>query len=182
MLVAAACTLDTNIIIDYYCRRNPFYENARELFRSVFRDGLCAYVTSKTVTDTYYILQKELGKHSATKKVRSLLEVCAVLPIDEEDCWQPFNESFGDYEDAVILASAARNNVPYIVTRNMTGFTSIPDKVEIMTPGQFLEEFAAFREMFLDTSYLLKEEKAVQAYAKLEENAAKGDGDHEQRG
>lgn len=60
---------DTNIILDVALKRQPFFEDALELFRLIDRKDIVGYVTATTITDIYYISRKEKGPAYQSIKV-----------------------------------------------------------------------------------------------------------------
>ena len=79
--------IDTNIIIDAFANREPFYIEAKKVLLKAALGDFEACITSNTVTDIFYILHKSF--HNATK-VKSILEnlfsSVSIISIDETDC------------------------------------------------------------------------------------------------
>ena len=72
-------------------------------------------------------------------KLPNLLEMFDILDVTASDCQQAIDSDMNDFEDAVIAASAKRNNVNLIVTRDEHGFDDAP--LASMTPFDFVRHF-----------------------------------------
>lgn len=66
-----------------------------------------------------------------------LYELFYILDITSEDCVNALSNSIKDYEDAVISCCVYRNQMQYIVTRNIKDYTQ--SKVQPILPGDFIK-------------------------------------------
>ncbi|MBQ9209342.1 MAG: PIN domain-containing protein [Oscillospiraceae bacterium] len=129
--------LDTNILIDYISEREPFTEDARSIIRMCMEKDLYGCISAHTVTNTFYILRKEL---SVSQRKHFLLDMCrflAVAGLDKELLVSALeNESFTDVEDCLQAECAKEFGADYIVTRNVKDFTG--SSIPAITPGDFI--------------------------------------------
>lgn len=129
--------LDTNILIDYISEREPFTEDARSIIRMCMEKDLYGCISAHTVTNTFYILRKEL---SVSQRKQFLLDMCrflAVAGLDKELLVSALeNESFTDVEDCLQAECAKEFGADYIVTRNVKDFTG--SSIPAITPGEFI--------------------------------------------
>ena len=130
--------LDTNILIDYISEREPFTEDARSIIRMCMEKDLYGCISAHTVTNTFYILRKEL---SVSQRKQFLLDMCrflAVAGLDKELLVSALeNESFTDVEDCLQAECAKEFGADYIVTRNVKDFTG--SSIPAVTPGEFIQ-------------------------------------------
>lgn len=130
--------IDTNIIIDAFANREPFYIEAQKVLLKAALGDFEACITSNTVTDIFYILHKSF--HNATK-VKSILEnlfsSVSIISIDETDCKNALSSKVTDYEDAILCESSVRNKVDYIITRNISDFKN--SQTRSILPSDFLK-------------------------------------------
>ncbi|MFA6937272.1 MAG: PIN domain-containing protein [Treponema sp.] len=130
--------IDTNIIIDAFANREPFYIEAQKVLLKAALGDFEACITSNTVTDIFYILHKSF--HNATK-VKSILEnlfsSVSIISIDETDCKNALSSKVTDYEDAILCESSVRNKVDYIITRNISDFKN--SQTRSILPSNFLK-------------------------------------------
>ena len=67
--------------------------------------------------------------------VCKLFEIFHILAVDEAILREAFLSSVPDYEDAVIEVSCIKNNIDYIISRNISDFKR--SRVATYTPEQF---------------------------------------------
>ncbi len=69
----------------------------------------------------------------------ALFEMFDVMDVTGADCRNAATSPMDDFEDAVIAASAERNGIDLIVSRDETGFVGSP--VARMAPCDFVRQF-----------------------------------------
>ena len=130
---------DTNVIMDFIVRREPFSGNAETAI------GLCmgnndiqACIAAHTVPNLFYILRKHL---TLEQRRDILLEICrmfAVVGIDADKLVSALqNDSFSDYEDCLQSECAKHFEADYIVTRNTGDFAG--STVPAIEPTDFVD-------------------------------------------
>lgn len=96
-------------------------------------------LTAKSVTDIYYILRRSIQNEA---EVRKLLHILFTLFDVEDtfsvDCQLALGSSMEDYEDAIMVETAARVGADCIVTRNLKDYTL--SKISTFSPEEFLEK------------------------------------------
>ncbi|MBR2709454.1 PIN domain-containing protein [Candidatus Saccharibacteria bacterium] len=130
--------LDTNIIIDSLQSRKGFLEDAGQVMLRAFEyDG---YLVASSITDIFYLHNRYThDKKKAKESLSELFELFGVLDTTAEDCKNALRSEVADYEDAVIIESAKRNNIDCIVTRNTKDFVN--SKIKAYSPVEFLRFF-----------------------------------------
>lgn len=110
--------LDTNIVVDYILRRQPFEENAVQIFNKIAQSQCDAFLTSNVLTDIYYIERKQFSVEDAKSAILSILGLIQVMPVDGQDCRKALVSPITDFEDALLVTCAERSGINYIVTRD----------------------------------------------------------------
>ena len=110
--------LDTNVILDYILSREPYVKNIVRLFDIICKDEIKGVFTANSVTDIYYIIAKRLGDAAARKALWNLLNILVIIGVDGDDCVLVLDMSIADFEDAVIVVCAPKNNIDYIVSND----------------------------------------------------------------
>jgi len=64
-----------------------------------------------------------------------LLDIFNVISIDESILRDSLVSPISDYEDAVVEVSSMKNNIDYIISRNITDFKL--SRIPVYTPEQF---------------------------------------------
>lgn len=129
--------VDTNIIIDALTSREPFRDDAEQIFMFAANRIEDMYITANSATDIYYLVRKHLHSTEQAKSVMSkLYELFYILDVTASDCKEALLTEMGDYEDAVISCCATRNHMDYIVTRNIKDYEK--SRVQAVLPEVFL--------------------------------------------
>lgn len=134
--------LDTNVIVDILQRREPMFTASSKVITAIAANQLQGYVTSKEIADIHYFSRKQFaGQESADKKARQvivgLLQLINIVDTTGEDCQKALTIENNDYEDAIMISSAVRSNMDWIITRNPKHFKASP--IPIYSPEELLE-------------------------------------------
>lgn len=130
--------VDTNIIIDALTSREPFREEAEQVFMLAANQIEDMYITANSATDIYYLIRKHLHNTDQAKSTMSkLYELFHILDVSSEDCLEALSSKVKDYEDAVIASCANRNHMNYIATRNIKDYEY--SKVKAILPEELLK-------------------------------------------
>ena len=54
--------LDTNIILDFFLERKPFFDDASKLFDAIAENRIEGFITASSVTDIFYIFRSQCDK------------------------------------------------------------------------------------------------------------------------
>ena len=132
--------LDSNIILDIFLKNKDFYDESRNVLKLADTHPIDFFISAASITDIYYILNRELKDKDKTKKhLVDLLEIVSIAGIDESCIKNALNSSWKDFEDAVQHESSIQIGADYLVTRNITDYKS--SFVEVITPANFLAKF-----------------------------------------
>ena len=134
--------IDTNIIIDVLQQRQPWNVYGNKIFLAAACKQIDACITAKESADIYFFAKKQLkGQENADSKAREIMSklfsLFEVIDTLGKDCHSAIAIDNGDYEDAIMLASARRSGIGCIITRNTEHFKT--GKMKIMTPKEFAE-------------------------------------------
>ena len=128
---------DTNVIIDALTSREPWNKSAEKIFLMAANQTIEMYITASSATDIYYIIRKYLHNTEAAKTIMGkLFSLTGILEVRADDCIDALASSINDYEDAVVEKVAHRNDMDYIVTRNIKDFSG--SKVTAIKPSELL--------------------------------------------
>ena len=113
--------VDTNVLLDYFLTRKPFFEAANKVFLSCLFT-LQGYIASHTFVDLFYQMHERSGKsveycRNTFLKLCQIFEVCSIDKQRIIDASQ--NLEFNDFEDSLQNACASYSGVDYIITRSM---------------------------------------------------------------
>ena len=133
--------IDTCIIIDALQSRQPFADDAQKLFLHAANHKFVGCITAKSATDIYYLSHRYTHDDRASREIlNKLFTLFELLDTDGTDCRRAVVSSVSDYEDAVMIETALRKRMDYIVTRNTRDYTK--SSVSVLTPAELLERLA----------------------------------------
>jgi len=128
--------LDTNVILDFLLKRQPFFATADEIFVRIQNKEFRAFISTITPINAFYTTRMEKGKDIAFIAVEGLLNIVEVCRTNKSVLQNAFTLNFTDFEDAVQCASALAENLDAIVTRNGKDYKISP--VKVYSPDEFL--------------------------------------------
>jgi len=130
--------VDTKIVIDLLSRREPFFEEAAELFSLADKKHVELSVSSLTIANTSYALLRQMDYNKAKSILRKLRLILKVLPLDDKIIGLALNdETFSDFEDGLQYFTAIENEQELIITRNLKDFKK--SKLPTMTAKQIIK-------------------------------------------
>mgnify|MGYP002862142068 CR=1 FL=1 len=130
--------IDTCIIIDALQSREPFSKDAETIFLSVANRRCVGFLTANSVTDIYFLMHKALHSAAETRKALGILfSLFEIIDTCGIDCRKALTSGVSDYEDAVMIETAARAEIDCIVTRNLKDYAGAP--MPVYSPTQFIE-------------------------------------------
>ncbi len=130
--------LDTNIIIDFLSNRQPFANEASQLFEASIQKKIKLYISAISVNNIYYILRQQLHHSQCLKMLSALTEWTFILDTTKEIINLSLHSDFKDFEDAIQYHSAlSKSNIQCIVTRNTKDYKK--SKLPILTPGEAIQ-------------------------------------------
>ena len=128
--------VDTNVVLDVLLNRTAHVNESAAVLKAA-SDDIQEFISASSITDIYYIAQKELKKTSLTKQlIRNLLQIVHVSSVSEVDIWATLDSGWEDFEDAVQSATASRIKADCIITRNVKDYKN--SAVVAFTPTEFL--------------------------------------------
>ena len=132
--------LDTNVVLDAIAKREPFWVNAQKIINLILDNKLEGYVTANSITDIYYIAQKNLSRNDLYNALHSLFKIFDIIDVFGTDCRKALDFPLDDYEDALLAVCGDRAAVDYIVTRDKDFLHQA--KNSVIAPTDFIRLFA----------------------------------------
>lgn len=129
--------LDSDVILDFLLKREPFNLSVREIFGLAFNNEIQIFFSSLTVANIHCLLRKQNGNDIALEKISELLRFCKILPVSEKEIFAAMKGGFSDFEDAIQYFTAIQNpDVKGIITRNLSDYRK--SKIPVFSPESFL--------------------------------------------
>lgn len=129
--------LDTCVVIDVLQGREPFCRAGQSLFLLAANQRFTGCITAKASTDIHYIMRRYFHDDKESRAtMQKLFTLFEVLDTTGMDCRRAIPSTISDYEDAVMIETAARSDVDAIITRNAKDYIQSP--VTVYSPDQFI--------------------------------------------
>ena len=130
--------LDTNVLLDVIEKREPFFSASFQVFMKSAAKEIDAIIGASSVTDIYYITNKNCrNTKQSLNYIIDLFNVVNVVDTRAVDIQNAVKLNMPDFEDAVVTATAIRENVKYIITRNTNDYNN--SSVPAISPVDFLK-------------------------------------------
>lgn len=130
--------IDTNILLDWFLKREQFYENSKKVLRLCWFGNIRSFLTVHSVCDMYYLVGNKFPLEEKKKLIQLLLNRSEIIEENKDDI-KTFltNELYDDLEDCLQMQCAQNLSLNYIITRNVKDFKN--STVPAVTPEEFLE-------------------------------------------
>jgi len=129
--------IDTNVLLDYLAKREPFLESATIIFDACADGKVDGCIAAHSFSNIFYILRSVFSVAERRNLLLNLCRLFSVEGIDQSTIESAIqNESFDDFEDALQEECANSFGAEYIITRNPSDFkqSSVPP----ISPGDFI--------------------------------------------
>ncbi len=126
----------TDVILDLLARRIPHFNFSALLFTLAEMKKLELYTSPLILTNTFYILRKQLGNEAAKNSLRKLRILLNIIDSSESVVDKALNSDFSDFEDAIQYYTALDHGISVIVTRNLRDYKNA--SLIVQTPETFL--------------------------------------------
>jgi predicted nucleic acid-binding protein len=134
--------IDTNVVLDFLCKREPFFKNAFEIISRTAENQFKTYITANSITDIIYILRKQFSVEEVKNDLLDLLEILDIVDLIKKDIENTLlSDNTADLEDELIYQCAKRIECNCIVTRDKKGFKNVQE-IDILTPVEFIENLS----------------------------------------
>lgn len=130
--------VDTNVLIDFVCNRESFYDDAELLFSYALAGKIEIYFSDISVINTLYVGKKySYSSEELSSQIKDLLAFCHISVINTETMLKALSSEWKDKEDATQYFCAYDSNVDVIITRNVKDFYL--SDIKVSTPSDFLQ-------------------------------------------
>lgn len=127
---------DTNVLLDHLLDREPFADDAAELWSMAERREIVGCISAVSFNFVYYIVRHWANERAARRAVRGLRDVFEIVEVDAQIIHQAIDSSFPDFGDAIQHACAVRAGATHLVTRDLRGFRR--SEVPVISPDAYL--------------------------------------------
>lgn len=130
--------IDTNIILDWFLKRDQFYENSKAVLNKCWFGNIKSFITIHSLCDIYYLVGNKFPLEEKKKLIQFLLNRSEIIEENYNSVKAFIDYDFyDDLEDCLQIQSAQNLRLNYIITRNIKDFRY--STAQAVTPEQFLE-------------------------------------------
>ena len=127
--------LDTNILIDFVCKRQPFYNDAKRIFALGHIGQIVILLSSLSIVNSMYI-GKKYELTVVRQRIKSILPFVSVLDLPSDVVIMALDSQWKDYEDYVQTQSALESCADCIIKWNKIDF--ILSSIPVYTVEEFM--------------------------------------------
>jgi predicted nucleic acid-binding protein len=132
--------LDTNIFLDVFSQRLPFYPYSARVLTLVERQHVIGYTSSLNFSNLFYILRRQRSHEVALTYLRQLASFITILAVDEQVITQSLHSAFSDFEDAIQYYTARTQQIRWLITHNTKDYTSVESNImQVVTAQAYLQ-------------------------------------------
>lgn len=127
---------DTNVLLDHLLEREPFADDATELWSMSERGEAVGLIAAVSFNFVYYIVRHQADERAARRAVKAIRDVFDVVEVDARVINQAIDAPFTDFEDAIQHACAVRADATHLVTRDLPGYRR--SAIPVVSPDTYL--------------------------------------------
>ena len=131
--------LDTNIVLDLLLEREPFCNDAKDIFTMIESNKISGFLCATSITTIYYLINKSVEKSKADEIVEQLLQLFNIADVNKNILIKSLKNNGKDFEDSVIYTSAEYFNIDMVITRDKKGFKQ--SNIKVLKPNDFIKEY-----------------------------------------
>jgi predicted nucleic acid-binding protein len=128
--------LDTNVVVDLLCKRQPFYEDAKLFLPLVQRDLVKLFIAESSLGNLYYLIFEIYKIPHSNEIMHDFFSICEVVSGGKQVIFQSLNSDFKDKEDGLQYFTALENKMDFLITRDKKDFKSAT-KIPVFSPSEF---------------------------------------------
>lgn len=133
--------LDTCIVLDFLENREPFADSSQEILMASAQEKIICFITAKSLSDIHYLyLKTTYNKEETIEKLKTILLFVSILDTLKEDAYHSLDMPYSDdFEDELMIETAIREKIDFIITRDKTGYKKSP--VEALGASAFINKY-----------------------------------------
>ena len=130
--------IDTNIILDWFLKREQFYDVAKQLLSRCWFSSVRSYLPVHSICDLFYVINNKFSSEEKKNLLQLLLNRNEIISESKSDIRNFINNAnWTDLEDGLQMQCAKDCHLDYIITRNIKDF--VHSSVPAIEPTEFLK-------------------------------------------
>ena len=132
--------LDTNVLIDYFARREPYFDDVLKLRIAEAFGDVELWACTRSFIDILYILHNAMPRERLVSMMLASLDFIKLSTPGGCDLSSCLENPWPDIENQMVACGAQRVKADYLVTRNVPDFER--SAVPVRLPAQAVAELA----------------------------------------
>ena len=134
-------TVDVNVLLDVFQRREPHYTASAQVMSMVVDGTLTGVFPAHGLTTLYYLVRKHASKPNAETAMDRVMEHFQIGNLDAAGWREARMLPLADFESAAVAIVAKTTASAFIIKRNAGDFAGSP--VFAITPADFSSQLTA---------------------------------------
>jgi predicted nucleic acid-binding protein len=131
--------LDTDVSFDILSKRKPHFQHSVRLLELAAEDKAVLLIAESSLANLIYLSFDIYKLKNAEKRLLDFISVCYVISGGKEIMIKAVSSTFKDKEDALQYYTALNHGADYFITRNISDYKAISERLPVLTPEVFLE-------------------------------------------
>ncbi|HBF13138.1 MAG TPA: hypothetical protein DDW49_07105 [Deltaproteobacteria bacterium] len=128
--------VDTNILLDIFLERVPFFRPAQVLWTLAENRKIQAGISALAVSHVFFIIQRKSSTDAAYKAITALTETFRIVDTTSRVISKAMKDHFPDFEDGIQYHCALKFKAKAIISRDRRGFEK--SKIPLMEATEYL--------------------------------------------
>lgn len=128
--------LDTNILLDVFLERSPFFHPAQIVWSLAETKKIRAALSAVSIINIFYVIKKLSSASKAYEAITALPQIFKVVDTTSSLLSKALKAGFSDFEDSVQYFSALKFGAKAIISRDPAGFAS--SKIPVIDAVEYL--------------------------------------------
>ena len=128
--------IDTNVLIDYLGRKEPFFAAAQKVVIAGLFGDAQLWVPAQSAVDAFYVLSRYVNSAELQRAIAKALTVVKPVSLTGEDIERVTRLEWDDMEDGLVAHAAEKVGADYLLTRDAKGFAR--SSVPVVSPDEWL--------------------------------------------
>lgn len=131
--------LDTDVVMDFLTKREPFSVDSMKLMEYGQLNLLTITISSLSLSNIHYLITRLENRAIAREKVKGIIKLVQILSVNQKTIEKAAYSEFKDFEDAIQNYCAEENGINILITRNVKDYQE--SNLSIQTPKEFISTF-----------------------------------------
>jgi predicted nucleic acid-binding protein len=131
--------LDTDVAFDILSKRKPYFQHSVKLLELAAEDKAVLLIAESSLANLIYLSFDIYKLKKAEQRLLDFISVCEIIGSGKEVMIKALSSSFKDKEDALQYYTAQNHGADYFITRNISDYKYISERLPVLTPAVFLK-------------------------------------------